>query len=198
VVDVLRVQPDHLALTEPASQADHDGYPVSWADDVANSQHCLPSPHVASLVRRLRPPHGVRVHGIPGEPLVADSRFQNGYGYGKGRILANGYISSNVRVNRHASPTPCRRARISPQTYVRRPTLRPLAPHDVRNLPREERPRERGRTDQRGPLAGPRPAGAARPGGVAHRAPFPAVPRQSREPGTAADPPPGFGPGPLG
>lgn len=87
VVDVLRAQPKHLALTEPASQADYDGYPVSWADDVADSQRRLQPPRVASLLRRLWPPHGLRTHGVPGEPLVVASRFQNGGELGQNAAL---------------------------------------------------------------------------------------------------------------
>ncbi|MDQ0989653.1 hypothetical protein [Streptomyces sp. V3I7] len=49
VVDVLRAQPEHFALTEPTSQTDHDGNPVSWADNVADSQRRLQRPRVTSL-----------------------------------------------------------------------------------------------------------------------------------------------------
>jgi hypothetical protein len=56
----------------------YDGYPVSRADHVADSQRPLQRPSLASLLWRFGPPHGLRVHGVAGKPLVIDGRLQNG------------------------------------------------------------------------------------------------------------------------
>lgn len=75
IVDVLRAQPERLALTKATPQTKYDGYPASWADHVTDTECRLQQPRLSAFPRRLGPLHGLRTHGIPGEPLVINGRL---------------------------------------------------------------------------------------------------------------------------